>query len=112
MSPDPHVLGPAHPPDRRHQRGQKARIRALVAVTLIVFWALAALSGLLLAGAPAGPRSGAAILFILTKAQWGEVHFWVSIAASVVTSIHIAIDWKALMACVRFLTSPERRPLP
>jgi len=69
MNPDPRVLGPAHTPDRQHQRGHKARLRALVAVSLIVLWALAALSGLLLAGAPAGPRSGAAILFILTKAQ-------------------------------------------
>lgn len=112
MHPDPHVLGPARTPNRQHQRGHKARLRALVAVSLIVFWALAALSGLLLAGAPSGPRSGAAVLFILTKAQWGEVHFWVSVAASVVTGIHMAIDWKALMACMRFLTSPERQPLP
>ena len=50
-------------------------------------------------------------MFILTKAQWANVHFWLSVAASLVTIMHIVIDWKALTGCVRFLTSVERKPL-
>jgi hypothetical protein len=112
MSPEPRVLGHAHSPDRHRQSGQKARLRALIALTLIVLWILAAITGFLLYVAPAGPHSGGLVMFILTKAQWANVHFWLSVAASLVTMLHIVIDWKALTGCVRFLTSVERKPLP
>nr|WP_255603825.1 DUF4405 domain-containing protein [Oscillochloris sp. ZM17-4] len=81
-------------------------------MSLIVLWILTALTGFLLYIAPAGPRSGGLIMFLLTKAQWADVHFWLSVAASLVTIGHIAIDWKALTACVRFLTSVERKSMP
>ncbi|PDW01335.1 DUF4405 domain-containing protein [Candidatus Chloroploca asiatica] len=112
MSSDPRVLGHAHTADRHRKSGQKARLRALIALTLIVLWILAALTGFLLYVAPAGPHSGGLIMFILTKAQWANVHFWLSVAASLVTMMHIVIDWKALTGCVRFLTSVERKPMP
>jgi hypothetical protein len=44
MSPAPRVIGHAHTPDRHRQSGQKARLRALIALTLIVLWILAALT--------------------------------------------------------------------
>jgi Domain of unknown function (DUF4405) len=94
--------------EHRRNASTKARIRALIALALIVLWGIAALTGLLLYVAPHGPRSGQLVLLLLTRAQWGDLHFWSSIAASVVTVIHIAIDWKALKACVRFLVSTER----
>jgi hypothetical protein len=112
MRPAPHVLGHDHIPERHRQSGQKARLRALIALTLIVLWILAALTGFLLYVAPAGPHSGGLIMFILTKAQWANLHFWLSIAASLVTMTHIVIDWKALTGCVRFLTSVERKSMP
>ncbi|NTV65947.1 MAG: DUF4405 domain-containing protein [Oscillochloris sp.] len=112
MSLDPGAAGRVHTADRHRQSAQKARLRALIAMALIVLWILAALTGFLLYVAPAGPRSGSLIMFLLTKAQWADVHFWLSVAASLVTVIHIAIDWKALTACVRFLTSVERTSTP
>jgi len=111
MSSDPRALEHAHTPDQHRQSGQKARLRALIAIILMVLWILAALTGFLLYVAPTGPRSGGFIMFILTKAQWANVHFWLSVAASLVTIMHIVIDWKALTGCVRFLTSVERKPL-
>lgn len=112
MSLEPGTSGHAHTSDRHRPSAQKARLRALIAMTLIVLWVLAALTGFLLYVAPAGPRSGGLIMFILTKAQWADVHFWLSVAASLVTIMHIVIDWKALTACVRFLTSVERTSMP
>jgi hypothetical protein len=98
--------------EHRQQARQKASLRAIIAVALISLWTLAALTGFLLYLAPTGPRSGRLVLLFLTKAQWGDVHFWVSVAASIVTIIHIAIDRRALQACVRYLTSGDRtRPL-
>lgn len=89
----------------------KLYIRAWVAITLIVVWGLAAFTGFLLWIAPSGRRSGRLPLFLgLTKGQWGDVHFWVSVAALVVTLIHIVIDWRALRGCIRYLTSVHRGP--
>ena len=97
----------------QHRRSRvKTRIRAVIASALIVFWTISALTGFLLYIAPTGQRSGRLILLFLTKAAWGDVHFWISLAAGIVTIIHIIIDWKALKACVRFLVSTERGEHP
>src|SRR6476660_8545529 len=94
-------VGLVHRPVNR-----KMQIRVWVAFALLVLWGLAACSGFLLWLAPEGPRSGYLVLLLgLTKRQWGEVHFWLSVAASLVTVVHVAIDWRALRACVRYLTN-------
>jgi hypothetical protein len=90
----------------------KVYSRALIALALIAAWSFAAVSGFLLWLAPSGPRSGWQVLaFGLTKHQWGSVHFWTSVGALAVTVIHLIIDWRALRACLRHLTSIHRQPL-
>jgi hypothetical protein len=96
----------------QHIARVKAQTRAAIAFALIVLWAISALTGFLLYIAPTGPRSGRLVLLFLTKAAWGDVHFWISIAAGIITIIHIMIDWKALKACMRFLVSTERGEHP
>jgi len=89
----------------------QAYTRAWVAIMLIVVCSLAAFTGFLLWLAPAGPRSGQLPLLLgLTKSQWGDVHFWISMAALAVALIHVAIDWRALRGCIRYLTSVHRSP--
>jgi hypothetical protein len=90
----------------------KAQIRAVIAFALLFLWAISALTGFLLYVAPTGQRSGRLILLFLTKSAWGDMHFWMSMAAGVITIIHIIIDWKALKACMRFLVSTERNEQP
>jgi hypothetical protein len=95
--------------DRRNSINAKAYVRAVVAVLLLVFWSLAFLTGWLLWFAPHGPRSGRIpLLFGLTKPMWGDVHFWLCLAASAVTVVHLTIDWKALKGCLRYLTTAHR----
>ena len=90
----------------------RAYVRAVVAVLLIVVWSLAAFSGILLWLAPVGPRAGQALLLLgLTKRAWGDLHFWVSMAALAVTVVHIVVDWRALCGCIRYLTSVQRGPV-
>ncbi len=85
--------------------------RAVVAATMIVLWSVSALTGVLRWLAPTGPRSGQIPLWLgLTKNQWGDVHFWFSVAAVTITAIHIVIDWRALMGCMRYLASAHRDP--
>lgn len=89
----------------------KAYARALTAITMIAVWSLSALTGFLLWLAPIGPRSGRMPLSLgLTKHQWGDIHFWISVAALGVTLIHIAIDWRALLRYIRYFTSVHRGP--
>lgn len=87
----------------------KAYARAIVALLLIVTWTTVFATGWLLWLAPRGPRSGKAPLLLeLTKHQWGEVHFWIAMAATAVTVLHVAIDFKALKGCLRYLVSTHR----
>lgn len=97
---------------RQRSARMKARARAIIAMALFVLWGISALTGFLLYIAPSGPRSGRVVLLLLTKQAWGDVHFWISIAAGIVTVIHVIVDWKALRACVRFLVSTERGQTP
>jgi hypothetical protein len=96
----------------RHNAQMKARTRAIVALTLLVLWGMALFSGLIFVVVPSGRQSGWIEVLGLTKSLWGDVHLWVSLAASVVTVIHVAIDWKALKACSRFLVSMDRGETP
>jgi hypothetical protein len=97
----------AHPAS--HPAELKARIRAVVAILLMVTWTVAAASGFLLWLAPTGPRSGQIpLLLMLTKSAWGDIHFWVSVLASAITVVHVMIDWHALRGCVRHLASVHR----
>lgn len=92
---------------RAHSRAQ-ARLRGLIAVSMIVLWSIVALSGFLLYFAPAGQRTGRLVVFFLAKSQWSDIHFWMSLAAGAMTLIHLMIDWKALKACARYLVSADR----
>lgn len=98
---------------RRRSINIKSYVRSVIAILLIATWTLAFLTGWLLWFAPHGPRSGRIpMLLWLTKHQWGDVHFWISLTASGITVCHVAIDWKALKGCLRYLTSAHRgRPL-
>jgi hypothetical protein len=94
---------------KRRSISMKAYMRAWVAVSLLVLWSLATATGFLLWLAPHGPRSGRVPLLLgLTKHSWGDVHFWVCIAAVAVTVVHLTIDWRALKACVSHLTNVHR----
>ena len=89
----------------------KVYARAVVAIILIVVWTLVAFTGLLLWLAPTGPRSGRLPLLLnLTKIEWSDIHFWVSVSVLIVTLIHIAIDWRALRGVIRYLVSVHRGP--
>ena len=79
---------------------------------MIALWAIVALTGFLLEFAPSGQRSGRLFILALTKAQWGDIHYWMSIAAGALTIIHLMVDWKALKACARYLVSSERGESP
>jgi len=82
----------------------RQKIRGLVSICLLLSWTISALSGFVLYLAPEGQRSGKAILLLgLAKHGWSEFHTWVSFLALGVTLLHIIIDWKILVAVVKYL---------
>jgi hypothetical protein len=88
----------------RRRPGGRLSTRAVIGITLVAVWAAATLTGVLLYVAPDGRRSGSAeLLFGLTKSSWGDVHWWVSLAAVAVTVVHLVVDWKTFRSCVRHL---------
>ncbi len=82
----------------------RQKIRGLISICLLLSWAISALSGLVLYLAPEGQRSGKIILlFGLTKHEWSEFHTWSSFLALGITFLHIIIDWRILVAVVKYL---------
>lgn len=85
--------------------GQKFNIRltrALVAVFLIVFWLYSISTGFLLYFTKHIPGS-IPIFWGITRSEWKDIHFWLSVIAFIITIIHIIVDWKALIASIRYL---------
>lgn len=82
----------------------KQKIRGLIGIGLLIFWTISALSGIILYLAPSGQRAGQAILlFGLDKHEWSEFHTWLSFLALGITILHVIIDWKILVAVVKYL---------
>lgn len=82
----------------------KQKIRGLISVGLLFSWAISALSGFILYLSPEGQRSGKAVLtFGLTKHGWSEIHTWLSFLALGFTILHIIVDWKILIAVIKYL---------
>ena len=86
----------------------QARVRPYVAVAMLGLWAVAAITGILLWVAPEGRQAGQRELLAgVTRTVWGDVHLWFSLAASAVTVVHLAVDWRALAGAVRHLMQPD-----
>ena len=84
------------------RRGSRLSTRAAIGITLIAVWAGATLTGVLLYVSPEGRRAGQnEVLFGLTKTTWGDIHWWISLAAVGVTIVHVIVDWRPFRACVR-----------
>ena len=83
--------------------------RAVVAIIMITAWILVGISGFILWIAPPGPRSGSIpLLFDLTKNDWREVYIWIAVITAAMTLIHIIIDWKTLLAVLKYMVSIHR----
>jgi len=98
--------------ERRPTALNKAYVRSIIAISMITVWSAMVITGFLLYVAPTGPRSGRLPILFLTKGQWGDLHFWIGLAAISITVIHIVIDWKALRGCVRYLAGLDRSKVP
>lgn len=88
----------------------KNKIRGLISLGLLVFWAISALTGFILYLAPEGQRSGRAILFFgLVKHDWSEIHTWFSFLALGITLLHIIVDWRILVAVIKLLIKGDKK---
>jgi len=103
----------------RTRRPLKVRLkvyaRALTDISLVLLWLPATFSGVILwetlGIVPAGPGKGERVmLWGLTTREWGEIHWWVSVAAVAFTLLHIVLDWKAFKGAVKYLVHARGVP--
>jgi hypothetical protein len=90
------------------QAQTKAYIRAAITITLIVVWNWAVLTSFLLYLGPSGLRSGWPVTFFLTRGEWRDALFWTGMVATLITIIHLAVDWLVLQGCIHYLVSADR----
>ncbi|MEM4496723.1 MAG: DUF4405 domain-containing protein [Archaeoglobaceae archaeon] len=81
----------------------RLKLRGVVALLMLFLWTVVAISGYLIYISPSGPRSGKTIIFLFTKSEWIDVHFYTAILAGLITIVHIIIDYRTLKACVNML---------
>ncbi|MDA1256921.1 MAG: DUF4405 domain-containing protein [Chloroflexi bacterium] len=87
----------------------KSYARAWIGISMLVGWPIVVVSGVLLWLADPGRQSGQQELFLdLTKSEWGDIHWWVSVAVVLITLVHVVIDFKALKGALRYLVSFHR----
>jgi hypothetical protein len=91
------------------KEGQSTNLRSYlgfsVVTALMVAWILAAWTGFLLGIFPeTSGNSSHALLLGFTRAEWGIMHYWLSVIAVFVTVVEIAISWKPIMEGIGYLT--------
>lgn len=93
---------------RRHS-AHRLYVRAVVAIALLIGWGLTALTGFLLRFAPTGPRAGNVPLLLgMTRHEWGDAHFVISVIALCITVVHLVVDWQVLQGLFRDLARADR----
>ena len=98
------------PPARRAKA--ILHVRAVVAVAMIGAWAVATASGLLLWLAADGRGAGRLpLLFGATKHTWGDVHVAVAFLAVILTSTHLIVMRRGILAYARLLITGQRNAI-
>jgi hypothetical protein len=73
-------------------------------------WILAAWTGFMPGVVPYSPGDGKETLLLgYSRAEWGEIHSWLSVAAVFITAVEIVISRKFLREGVRYLTEAESK---
>lgn len=82
----------------------RQKIRAVVALGLLIFWIISSFSGIILYFAADGPRSGQTLLFLgLQKRDWVEIHSWTGLIAIMTALLHVILEWPLLLCLTREL---------
>ena len=48
------------------------------------------------------------MLWGMTTSEWGDIHWWGSVAAVAVTVLHVALDFKAFKGAVGYVINARR----
>jgi hypothetical protein len=87
----------------------RLRLRAVFSSIMVFGWVVVAVTGFLLYFSPEGRRSGWTEILWLTKSEWKDVHFWVSVGIALVTIGHVVLNRKGLRRAFRTLAGLPSR---
>lgn len=98
---------------------QRGKLNLIVDVTSLAIFLLVVSSGLVLhillpPGSGRLPGEGGTheeilVLWGLSRHQWGQIHFWVSIALLSILTLHIGLHWRFFNSLFRRGTDPVQR---
>lgn len=81
-------------------------------VTLLVFFGLVETGLLLYFVLPPGSGKQGLSLWGLSRHEWGDIHFWLSLAIIALIVLHVVLHWQWVCTVIqRKLGSPEQGPL-
>lgn len=88
----------------------KTIMRAIISLSMLIIWSFVLLTGVLLWLAPRGQGAGQTDFVIgLNRHEIGDIHFYFSVIAVVITLAHIFVDWKAFKGLMRYLLHATHR---
>jgi len=88
----------------------KTILRALIALSMLIIWSFVLMTGIFLWLAPRGQGAGQTDYIIgLNRHEIGDIHFYFSVIAVILTLVHVFIDWKAFKGLMRYLVHAGHR---
>jgi hypothetical protein len=80
----------------------KIYTRGIVGLLMLTVWSAVLTTGIIMWLAPHGQGRGSdPYLFGLTRHDWGDLHLYLALTAVVITIVHVIIDWKPFVNCVK-----------
>ena len=79
------------------------RSKVIVTISLIVFGAFQAISGIVLYFSPKGRWSGEHLILGLPKHTWSEYHTYVGFLLIALVLIHLTLNWRWFMGELKVL---------
>lgn len=76
--------------------------KGIIGILLLTVWSAVLGTGIIMWLAPHGQGRGSEpVLFSLTRHDWGDLHLYLALTAVVITIVHVVIDWKPFVNCVK-----------
>lgn len=83
--------------------------KGVIGILLLTVWSAVLGTGIVMWLAPRGQGRGSEpVLLSLTRHDWGDLHLYLALTAIVITIVHVVIDWKPFVNCVKHVVTTHQ----
>ena len=83
--------------------------KGVIGILLLTVWTFVLTTGIIMWLAPHGQGRGSdPYLFGLTRHDWGELHLYLALTAVIITIVHVVIDWRLFVNCVKHVVKTHQ----